>query len=287
MEISAEEYSLLEKARSVLSNALAIEEKYEILVANFLDLEKKLLHIAATNIVRETLNYSDLFEIRSVLNIRFVNLLTAARLYLDQLPQDVGDCVPENCKAVDLVKAQCSREHDEHFEYRFMEALRNHVQHRGIPIHLIRQDPRRTSFGDDELTEVTVDIVAQRRYLEEDEKFKKAVLDEISEDVDLKAASRHYVESLSTINEFARELIAQSVKSARATIEAAHKRYAEVYPESLTGISASAIAENGQVSSVPLLLDWDDVRIELQMRNTRLRNLRKRYVTGRTMKGKR
>ena len=128
---------------------------------------------------------------------------------------------------------------------------------------------------------------AQRCYLEEDEKFKKAILDEISEDVDLKAASRRYVESLSTINEFARELIADSVKSARATIEAAHKRYAEVYSESLIGITASAIAEEREVSSVPLLLDWDDVRIELQRRNTQLRNLSKRYVTGRTMKGKR
>jgi hypothetical protein len=286
MEISAEDYSLLEKARSVLSNALAIEEKYEILVANFLELEKHLLHAAATNAVRNTLSYSEFFEIRSALNIRFVNLLTAARLYLDQLPQDVGDCIPENLNATDLVKAQCSREYDEHFEYRFMEALRNHVQHRGIPIHFIRQDTRWTSFGGDGLMEFTVDIAAQRRYLEEDEKFKKAILDEISEDVDLKAASRRYVESLSTINEFARKLIAESVKSARATIEAAHRRYAEVYPESLIGITASVIAEEREVSSMPLLLDWDDVRIELQRRNSQLRNLRKRYVTGRAMKAK-
>ena len=130
--------------------------------------------------------------------------------------------------------------------------------------------------------EFTVDIAAQRRYLEADKKFKKSILAEISENVDLKAASRRYVESLSAINEFARELIVDSVTSARTAIEGAHKRYAKIYSESLIGIAASAIAEEGEVSSVPLLLDWDDVRIELQKRNTQLRNLSKKYVTGRT-----
>lgn len=286
VEISAEEYSLLGAARSVLSSALAIEEKYEILVANFLELEKQLLHVAATNTVRNTLSYSEFFETRSALNIRLVNLLTAARLYLDQLPQDVADCIPENLNAANLVKARCSKEYDEHFDYRFMEALRNHVQHRGIPIHFIRQDAHWTSFGEDGLMEFTVDIAAQRRYLEEDEKFKKAILNEVSEDVDLKAACRRYVESLSAINEFARELIAESAKSARARIEAAHGRYAEIYPESLIGLTASAISDRREVSSVPLLLNWDDVRIELQRRNTQLINLRKRYATGQVMKGK-
>lgn len=287
VEISAEEYSLLGEARSVLSSVLGIEEKYEILVANFLELEKQLLHVAATNTVRNTLSYSEFFESRSALNIRLVNLLTAARLYLDQLPQDVADCIPENLNAANLVKARGSKEYDEHFEYRFMEALRNHVQHRGIPIHFIEQGSHWTSFGEDGLMEFTVEIAAQRRYLKEDGKFKKAILNEASEDVDLKAACRRYVESLSAIHEFARELIAEAAKSARARIEAAHKRYAEIYHEDLLGLTASAIADEREVSSVPLLLDWDDVRIELQRRNTQLVNLSKRYATGRAMKGKR
>jgi len=34
------------------------------------------------------------------------------------------------------------------------------------------------------------------------------------------------------------------------------------------------------ISSIPLLLNWDDVRVSLQKRNRKLTNLRKRYVTG-------
>jgi hypothetical protein len=82
VEISPEEYSLLGKARGALSAALAIEEKYEILIGNYLALETRLLQIAATNAVRRTLSYSEFFDTRSALNIDLVNLLTAARLYL-------------------------------------------------------------------------------------------------------------------------------------------------------------------------------------------------------------
>jgi hypothetical protein len=284
VEISADEYSLLGTARSVLSSALAVEEKYEILIANFLALETQLLNVAATNAVRNTLTYSEFFEIRSALNVHAVNLLTAARLYLDQLPQDVADCLPGDADAAERVKARCSKEYDEHFEYRFMEALRNHVQHRGMPIHFVRQDARWTSIGEDGRMEFTVDIAAQRRYLEEDEKFKKALLGEIAGDVDLKAACRRYVESLSAIHEFARHLIAEVTKSARARLESVHKRYAEVYSEKLTGLTASAMDDGREISSVPLLLDWDDVRLELQKRNSQLVNLHKRYVTGRAQK---
>lgn len=281
LEISAEEFSALQMARRVLSSAFSIEEKYEILVANFLALETQLLGIAATNVVRNALSYSEFFETRSALNVRMVNLLTAARLYLDQLPQDIADCLPSNDTAPSLVKAKCSQEYDQHFEYRFMEALRNHAQHRGIPVHFVSQSAHWTSFDEDGRMEFTVDIVAQRRYLEEDEKFKKLILDEASDDVDLTAACRRYIESLSAINQFARDLIAESAKSARETIEGAHKRYSELYSESLVGLTASGIEDGREISSVPLFLDWDDVRLELQKRNSQIVNLRKRYVTGR------
>lgn len=271
----------LEKARRVLLYAFAIEEKYEILITNFLELEKKLLHVAATDMVRETLTYSEFFDRRSLLNVCLVNLLTAARLYLDQLPQDIAKCTAKH-DAEEAVKTRCSTEYNKHFEYRFMEALRNHVQHQGIPIHFVSHDHKWTSLEENGFLEFYADIFSQRRYLSENEKFKKSILKETPEEVDLKAACRRYVESLSAINEFSRELINETVTHSRATIQSVHKRYAEIYPENLIGLSASEISDEQIMSTVPLLLDWDDVRIELQRRNTQLINLKKRYVTGKT-----
>jgi hypothetical protein len=283
VEISAQDFSVLRAARNVLSNAFAIEEKYEIVISNFLDLEKQLLDVAATNAVRDTNTYAEFFETRSLLNIRLVNLLTSTRLYLDQLPQHIDDCDLEDIEAVALVKARCSEEYDNHFEFRFMEALRNYVQHRGIPVHFVSQGARWTSFEADRLMEFTVHIAAQRSYLEEDEKFKKAVLNEISKDIDLIAASRQYLESISSINEFVRKLFFEPTTSARTAIEAAHHRYSKVYSETLIGLSALEIDDSQVISSISLLLEWDDVRIQLQKRNRQLVNLSKRYVTSRVL----
>lgn len=282
LEISAAEFSNLQIARRVLTRAFSIEEKYEILITNFLALETQLLDIAAANVVRNTLTYSEFFETRSALNVRMVNLLTAARLYLDQLPQDIADCLPSNADAQSVIKTRCSQEYDQHFEYRFMEALRNYTQHRGIPIHFVSQGSRWTSDDEAGRMEYTVNMFAQRRHLEEDEKFKKSILKEISGDVDLTAACRRYIESLSAINQFARDLIAETVQTSRQTIESSHQRYSELHSESLIGLTASALNDGREVSSVPLLLDWDNVRLELQKRNPKLVNLRKRYVTGLT-----
>jgi hypothetical protein len=197
------------------------------------------------------------------------------------LPQNVAECLPTRDDVTDVVKRRCSEEYDSHFEFRFMEALRNHVQHRGIPIHFTEQAGRWVGGGEERMMEFTVDIFAQRSSLERDEKFKKAVLAEIPDDVDLKAGCRAYLESLSAIHEFARESVSEAVNRARATIEAVHERYRGIYSDDLVGLTAFGMEGNEVSSSVPLLLDWDDVRIQLQHRNPRLIKLARRYVSGR------
>lgn len=279
VEITPAEFADLKVAREVLVDAFAIEEKYEIVVSNFLALENQLLEIAVTSAVRDTHSYGEFFDIRSALNIRLVNLLTATKLYLDQLPQHVADCVPNDAEITETVKRRCSDEYDKSFEYRFMEAFRNHVQHRGIPIHTIRPGGHWTSFDEFGQMEFSVSIAAQRAVLESDGKFKKAVLSEITQDVNLLAAARKYVESLSSIHQFVRDLISDSIVTARTLIESAHTRYSQIFDGNLIGLCALEMGEEGVRSSVPLLLEWDDVRIQLQKRNRHLVNLAKRYVT--------
>jgi len=282
IEITASEYDDLTAARIVLSYALAIEEKYEILISNFLELEETLLHTALTDSVRDVRTYSEMFEVRSALNARLVNLLSAARLYLDQLPQDAKHCLPDGVDVKSLIQKQCSSEYDNHFEYRFMEALRNHVQHRGIPVHLTEYHSEWKSTDVDPYIEFSVRISASRTDLEKAGKFTKKILDEMGEQVNLVVATRRYVESLSTIHDYTRKIIEDTVNSARTAIESARRRYALVYSDSLTGLCASASDETQEISSVSLMLDWDDVRIEQQERNRKLVNLSKRTVVSRT-----
>lgn len=280
IEISEAEYFELQKARNILSNALAIEEKYEIVITNYLDFEKEILNTAANYMIRDHLDYSDFFTVRLNLNVKLVNLLTAVRLYVDQLNQDIAECFPDNPDMKDEVKRLFSKEYDANHCYRFMEALRNYVQHRGIPVHWTEQGFRWTSLEDDGLLEYSIELASQRDYLEEDCKMKRSVLSEMDEKVDLKLATRSYIESISRVHNSARNMIAEPTISSRKLIEDSLRRYSKEYSESIVGLSACKIDDHEEIASIPLLLDWDNIRINLQKRNRMLANLSKRYATG-------
>ena len=280
IEISELEYLELQSAHNILTNALEIEQKYEIVISNYLDFEQNILNATAKYMIREHLDYSDFFEVRLSFNIKLVNLLTAVRLYVDQLNQNVTECLNGHKNTKDNVKKLFSKEYDENVYYRFMETLRNYVQHRGIPVHSTQQNSSWTSLDGDGMLEYSIELASNRIYLEEDKKIKKSVLAEMEDKIDLKVATRSYVESISTVNDAARSMIADSVDSSRKLIEEAHKRYAQICTDSLVGLSACKLDNKKYLSSIPLLLDWDNVRISLQNRNRKLTNLRKRYVTG-------
>ena len=280
IEISESEYFDLQRARNILSNALEIEEKYEIVISNYLDFEQEILNATTQYMIRQHLDYSDFFEVRLGFNVKLVNLLTAVRLYVDQLNQNVTECLEDKLNTKNAVKKLFSKEYDENQSYRFMEALRNYVQHRGIPVHWTQQSSRWTSLDDDGFLEYSIELASQRTFLEKDRKMKKAVLAEIDDNVDLKAATRSYVESISNVHDSARKMIADSTDRSRKLIEEAHRKYSEQFSDSLLGLSACKWDEDKQIVSIPLLLDWDDVRVSLQERNRKLVNLSKRYATG-------
>ncbi|MDN5941464.1 MAG: hypothetical protein L0H94_06250 [Nitrospira sp.] len=278
IEITEENYLALQNAREVLTNALAIEEKYEILICNYLEFEKQILNDTAYYMVRSITGYSDFFDVRLALNVRLVNLLTSARLYIDQLKRHVSGCVP--VLKEEIIKALFSKEYDGNPEYRFMENLRNHVQHRGLPIHWVSQGGSWTEAGENGFLEYSTEFASRRSFLEEDGGFKQSVLQESDDKIDLKKYTRCYIESIGNIHDSARKIIAEPVSTARELLQDAHSKYKAISNESLAGLSVYALSEAGTTGSFPILLDWDDIRIELQKRNRKAINLKKRYVTG-------
>lgn len=134
LEIDKERFDLLKGARHTLIEAFALEEKYEILISNYLELEQQIVRQAVVAQIRTQSDYSEYFEFRMAFNVALVNLLTAARLYVDQFPRHVRDCLLDENQLV-LAESWLKQAYDSAFEYRFMEALRNHVQHNGVPLH--------------------------------------------------------------------------------------------------------------------------------------------------------
>lgn len=278
LEIDQTRFEELKASCQILLHALAIEEKYEIIISNFLEVEREATNASVSEMVRNQIEYKDFFDIRMALNIRLVNLLTAVRLCTDQLSSHICACIPldDNLKAE--VKAFFSTEYDASFEYRFMEALRNHVQHSGIPVHRISTGSKWTEL-EDGLIEYSLYFGAQKKELSGDDSFKKLVLVEMPDEVNLRSAVRTYIESISRIHKQAREKIKLIVDSARMSLDRAIKDYMVRYGKEPVGLYAYEYQGKEKVNEVLVLTKWDDIRIKLVKRNSELVNLRKRYVT--------
>ena len=282
--IDATAYERYQAARKVLSAAFAIEENYEILISNYQEFETTLLESAAFSMLRNHVGYGDFFDTRMALNRRLINLFTTTRLYLDHLKQHVAAFASDPVDALARIDAVTSEQYDSYREYRFMDTFRNYAQHRGIPIHWISHGSSWTfdEDGEKELMQFSVEIVAEASVLRKDSVLKARPLKELEERTDLKLFTRRYVECLSTIHDAVRKVASEPIRDARALMEGAHKMYVEAGAESVIGLSACAMEDEREVEleHVALLLDWDDVRVELQKRNRNLVNLHRRYVTG-------
>lgn len=88
LSISEERYNELAHARSVLSEALAFEQRYELLLGNFLAMELAFTEICLRAKVEPQHRYVDSAEILETANRHVVNMLTAMRAYADQVVQD-------------------------------------------------------------------------------------------------------------------------------------------------------------------------------------------------------
>ena len=280
IQIDEQKFQLLKSSRVILSEALFLEEKYEILVSNYMELEKEIVTLMASEMVRATGGYDDFFDLILILNVRLVNLLTSVRLYTDTLASHLAACLPEISNIKDKVKNLFKTEYDNNFEYRFMEALRNHVQHRGAPVHKVSIGSQWTDIDKiNGLSEYSIYISAQKEKLLSDNSFKKSVLNQMPDEVNLCAATRKYIESISFIHHQAREMIDCNVVKARRIFEDTINLYKTENEGKFIGLHAFACDDDRKIDEVPLFLDWDDVRKRLVIQNRQLINLSKRYVT--------
>lgn len=284
LEIDADEYERFKSARRILAAGFAIEETYEVLISNYQEFETTILESAAFSMIRDHVGYGGFSDTRITLNRRLINLFTTTRLYLDQIKQHIAACASDPQDAIARIDVVTSEQYDNHREYRFMDTFRNYVQHRGIPIHWISHTSSWTfdEDGEKELMQCSVELVAEASVLRKDSVLKARPLAELEERTDLTLFTRRYIECLSTIHDVARQVASEPLKKARALMEDAHKRYMAAGAENVIGLSACVLEDESdvEVEHTALLLDWDDVRVNLQRRNRRLVNLHRRYVTG-------
>ncbi len=126
-----ERYARIRDHKRNLVRALEIEERFDILLANYVEFETEVLGRSVEHNLYSGRDEHQMHEDRLGLNRRIVNLLTACRLYLDQLAHGMSGTFGDG-EETTAIGAARSREYDASFSYRLMEGLRDYVQHRGL-----------------------------------------------------------------------------------------------------------------------------------------------------------
>jgi hypothetical protein len=266
VEISKERYEKITAARLTLTDAKNFEERYEMVIGNFLEFERFIAEFSLRTHIEADFSYRKASATFLESNRLVMNLLTTFKSYVDQTPQDFKHLPTA---FAEKFEETASSIYDKSLAYRFASALRNHTQHYSPPVHVVKTGGTRVDWIDKGL------FLCKKQELAENPKFKKRVLDEINDDVDLKTIFRELMEHLSRMHIELRQLLHEEVHLARGEFEEAMQDFIKAQGESCTAIGLATFKEfDGEYSNISaVLLDWDETRLELVNKNRNVLNL--------------
>ncbi|GAF93189.1 unnamed protein product, partial [marine sediment metagenome] len=126
----------------------------------------------------------------------------------------------------------------------------------------------------------TIELICNKRVLE-DSNFDRTILAELEDRIYLKQMIRKYIECLSEVQDRVRNIVSGRLSAAREKINEYINRFKNEVDDDTNGLYALAYDDNRQrQDKIPILLNWDDLRILLEQKNKVLTNISRYYVTG-------
>ncbi len=203
IEISEDEYGKLKAAKEALFQTLYMEEKLDIVLENYFEFEETVLKSALKHMLFRNQDYNWYQSEKRMISRRIINLLTACRLYVDQTRHHISRIFGKISTQFQDVIDQFAEQYDKHLGYRVMDALRNYVQHKGLPLHEIKYSMSWTDHNSEKYMRCVATPYIYVSQLKEDKGFKASVLKELEslgEKNDMKIFLRDYVSSLGIIH---------------------------------------------------------------------------------------
>lgn len=257
-EILKEKYDELKKSKETLSEVFAKEKIYNIILMNYYEFEKELFKISLTNEIFQS-DYSELSEYLSKIEQRILNLLSSITLYLDSFRDDLKDKYIEELKneyqkILQIINKILENEQ----QIKLMKYLRNQIQHNGLLVTNFSLDGKNLS---DELREETLRFEINKNTIKA-RGFKIDEFTDFDEKIDLKKTIRVYVDFISQVHKQFRDLTNEKTINSRSEFEKIFVKYSEHKVLYVAQKVDDKIREE-----FPILLYWDDIRIELIKKN--------------------
>lgn len=282
IEVDKDLFHASGEAKDNLVTALVIEEKLVLLLENYEEFEKVLLDSALHRLIFRSTSWSDYISHLYASNRRLVNLLTACRLYVDHIQHDLNSIYGADCAAGEEIRAIKSVQYDTSFAYRVMEALRNYVQHRGLPIHSFGFSGRWHDMPSRVARNSAIPRLSVSR-IRKDGGFKQTVLTELEaagDLVDLRPLVREYVAGIGTIHMAVRQQLASDVAKWDNLFESVQQQFSALNPPTMAGLAVVSRNSAGEfIDEVPILPDLITRRRWLQRRAVLLTHFAKHVIT--------
>lgn len=181
ISISEEKYDSISKAWQKILDAYFIEQKFMILLENYLELESDIYFNVINRESWADKSWSKGVDFIHHCNRRLLNFLTTSRVYFDQVPIHLSTFSSEENSLKHLFKTQANYHYDSSFSFRLLEALRNHAQHYNLPLDGTTINITKVKRDDDNVREHNLALVINVKSLIRNKDFKSRVKAEVQE----------------------------------------------------------------------------------------------------------
>ncbi len=263
-------YREIRAAKDGLLRLLAIEDKLDLVLQNYAEFEHELLLIALQDIVHGFGDWSASRADMLSVNRRLVNLTSSCRLYIDQVKHDLSDQYGPASAHVERAEKAFSREYDSRLGYRVMEDLRNHIQHRSMPVHLLKRGWSRDEDSPAAAARFSFVPYVSVSRLADEGAFKPRVVEELragDDSLDLRPIVREYVASVSRVHKEVREMTKADLSGWEKVIIQTRQRSRATYGDDLIGLAVVRRADDQVVESTDIFEDLVTRRQQLQRKH--------------------
>lgn len=286
--VDASVYEEIKVCQDICCIGLVVEERFQLALDNFQEWETELLQQAQYSILWKTNEFAVAMQHRLTLDRRFINLLSAFRLYLDQSDHNVSTVCGDQSDQLKLIKEFKNKLYNEYFGYRFLEALRNHVQHSALPLHTIGFNQSLVNSKEGPYVQFTVQPRISIEEIAENERFKQKVLHELKEKMtylDLRLAAREYVYCLTLLHAEIRAAIRDNFSKSRAIYESAVEKYSKLDERKIEHVRLEVLDENGfPTENVELVTEFLKLYDALRGRNSQVNDIRRFFTSNAVQK---
>ena len=276
--ITKEQYCRLIEVKQYLVSMLKVEEKLNLLIENYLELEKDILNVSFNKMISTIYSTDWTLAIGDIhlINRRIINFLTTSKLYLDQISHDIKEISSDPSLPLKVEKLR-NTEYDNVQGYRVIEALRNYVQHRGLPVHILTLNMSKVG----NLSKHVITPFLKVDELKKDGKFKATVLkelEELNDKVDIKQNIRQYIKSITRIHSSIRELLSENVQRWEEEFISTYEEFSKEYGETESlGIGEIYLGIRRNITYI--MKEPIKRRKWLEQKNRELINLESKFVS--------